>query len=167
MVGLLTPEAALLPERELQIIRRHGNETLLQSLAQVESLAQRGADTAATRAAVETSIAAQRNGLARAERKLDILRDAGRRATDTERATLDRIVRSYDEGLTVERSFLDALERFAPLAFSIDHGAPDAEPRLIAAFDGASALMDRVVRRLQTNLARLRTLSELSRGRAA
>ncbi len=167
VVGLLTPAAAPLPERELQIIRRRGNETLLQSLAQFENLMERGADASDARVAVERSIAAQRWALAAAEQKLNVLRDAGRGAKDAERAALDRIVRSYDEGLKVERSFLDALERFTPLVFAADRAATDAEPRLSATFDGARALMDRVIMRLQTNLMRLRTLSEISRGRAA
>ncbi len=167
VVGLLTPAAAALPEREMQIIRRRGNETLLHSLAQFEKLMMHGADANDARSAVESSIAAQRNALGLAEQKLDLLRQAGRRARETERAALDRIVRSYDEGLKVERAFLDALERFAPLVFSADDATADAEPRLIATFAGARALMERVIMRLQTNLTRLRTLSEISRGRAA
>lgn len=165
VVGLLTPAAAPLPERELQIIRRRGNETLLQSLAQFERLTARGAEASDAIGAVESSIADQRDALAAAEQKLNLLRDAGRSAKEAERAALDRIVRSYEEGLKVERGFLDALERFAPLVASAGRATTDPEPSLIATFDGARALMDRVIIRLQTNLSRLRTLSEISRGR--
>ncbi len=166
VVGLLTPDAALLPERELQIIRRRGNETLLQSLASFETAAERGTTTIDIRRAVQISIAAQRSGLAQAEQKLAVLRDAARNAKDGERAALERIIGSYDEGLRVERSFLDAIEGFAPLVFAVDHSGSDAAPRLIATFDGARALLERVVMRLQANLVRLRTLSEISRSRS-
>lgn len=167
VVGLLTPEASLLPERELQLVRRLGNETLLESLRQFADYGHAGAAAETRRDAARAAIARQRGGLAAAARKLDALRAAGAELPDEQRAPLAQVVRSYEDGLGAERDFLDALEHFAPLVYAVDRDAPDVELRLLAAFEGARWLMDRVVLRLQTNLARLRTLSDIGRGRRA
>lgn len=167
VVGLLTPEAAVLPERELQILRRLGNETLLDSLRQLGGDGHTGDDARVRHAVSDAAIARQRNGLAAAMRKLERLRGAGDDLPADQRGLFAEILRSYEEGVAAERDVLDALERFALLVHAVDRDAPDVGPRLLATFDGARSLTERVAARMRTNLARLRTLSDLGSGRRA
>ncbi len=167
VIGLLTPDSALLPERELQMVRRLGNETLLESLRQFEAYGHAGEEARARRTAAQAEIARQRQGLDAVTLKLERLREAGDGLPASERGSFDEVLRSYEDGVHAERDFLDALARFSLLVYTVDRNAPDPSPRLLAAFDGARRLTERVAARMQTSLARLRTLSDLGRGRRA
>ncbi len=167
VIGLLTPDSALLPERELQIVRRLGNETLLDSLRQFEDYDHAGETARMRQAEAAFAITRQRQGLAAAARKLERLREAGDDLPAGARGPFADVLRSYDEGVSAEHDFLDALARFSLLVYAVDRDAPDAAASLLAAFDGARRLTERVAARMQTSIERLRTLSDLGRGRRA
>lgn len=161
VIGLLTDATDPLPERDLQILRRRANAILLLSLEQFAGDGLRGAAAAARAEAIGAALATQRRGLAGAGRKLDQLHAAALSLRPPQRAMMESVLASYAAGFDAEESFHDAVARFAPLAFAIDHDDPDATPRLVAALHDAARLGGRVRARLQANLARLRSLATL------
>ncbi len=162
VVGLLTPESDILPERELQSARWRGNAILLRALDPVP-----GADRAPRAAEVAAAVAERRRDLALAARKVDALREAAAGLTPAQTGPIARVIRSYEEGLDAEEEFLDAIESFAPLIGPASRDAVGDIPDRAAAFEGARRLMDRLVLRLRANLARLRVLTEIGAGRRA
>jgi len=161
VIGLLTDATDPLPERDLQILRRRANAILLLSLEQFAGDGLRGAAAAARAEAIGAALATQRRGLAGAGRKLDQLHAAALSLRPPQRAMMESVLASYAAGFDAEESFHDAVARFAPLAFAIDHDDPDATPRRVAALHDAARLGGRVRARLQANLARLRSLATL------
>jgi hypothetical protein len=165
VVGLLTPESDLLPERELQAVRRGGNDALLDCLGQLQDYRLAGAGAQAGGRAVADSVERQLDGLEAARLKLEALRGAARGIAPERRRALDAVLRSYDAGIEAELDFLGTLAGFSRLVHAVDRAAPDAGPGIAAAIDGARRVTERLAARLQANLERLAVLDEIGAGR--
>ncbi|MFZ9447156.1 MAG: hypothetical protein ACO3CC_03175 [Alphaproteobacteria bacterium] len=165
VVGLLTPESDLLPERELQAVRRGGNDALLDCLGQLQDYRLAGAGAQAGGRAVADSVERQLDGLEAARLKLEALRGAARGIAPERRRALDAVLRSYDAGIEAELDFLGTLAGFSRLVHAVDRAAPDAGPGIAAAIDGARRVTARLAARLQANLERLAVLDEIGAGR--
>jgi len=165
VVGLLTPDSDLLPERELQAVRRGGNDALLACLAQLQDHALAGAAAREAGRVVAASVEHQLDGLEAARAKLEALRGAARGIAPDRRRALDAVLRSYDAGIAAELDFLGTLAGFSRLVHAVDRAAPDAGAGLAASIDGARRVTERLAARLQANLDRLAVLDEVGAGR--
>ncbi|MFM8992076.1 MAG: hypothetical protein ACKOUS_21290 [Alphaproteobacteria bacterium] len=165
VVGLLTPDSDLLPERDLQSVRRGGNDALLACLAQFQGFALRGAAAREGGRAVAARVEGQLDGLEAARLKLEALRAAARGIAPERRRALDAVLRSYDAGIAAELDFLETLAGFSRLVHAVDRAAPEAGPAIAAAIDGARRVTERLAARLQANLDRLAVLDEVGAGR--
>lgn len=165
VLGLLTPDSDLLPERELQSVRRGGNEALLACLGQFQDYGLRGAGAEARGREVSALVDHQLDGLEAARAKLDALRGAASGLPAERRRALDAVLRSYEDGIAAELDFLGTLAGFSRLVHAVDPAAPDAGPGLAAALDGARRVTERLAARLQANLDRLAVLDGIGAGR--
>lgn len=165
VVGLLTPDSDLLPERELQAVRRGGNDALLACLEQFQDYRLRGANAQAAGRAVVAGVERQVDGLEVARLKLEALRRAAAGLAPERRRPLEAVLRSYDAGIEAELDFLGTLAGFSRLVHAVDPVAGDAGPALAAAFDGARRVTERLAARLQANLDRLAVLDDIGAGR--
>lgn len=153
VIGLLTPESAALPEREIQHARWRGNAILLTTLEGLRT-GRMHAD------ALLAALAAHRRDIDSATRKLEALRAAALAVPRFQAGAIDRVIRGYEDGLDAEEEFLAAVARLAMPAAGDDE-------RLADAFVAVRRLMDRLVHRLRVNIERLRMLGDIGGGRRA